>query len=139
MANNFSELKSGILPGDMPEAGRSFASSPNEEEDAYLEVMRLLENNPHMSQREIAAALGVSLGKANYCLKALLEKGWLKMQNFRGSKNKLGYAYLLTPMGILEKSEITARFLQRKIQEYNRLHKLIETLQSEVSAPRKQG
>ena len=103
-----------------------------DDEDAYLEVMRLLETNPHMSQREIAAALGVSLGKANYCLKALLDKGWLKMQNFQGSKNKLAYAYLLTPKGIIEKSEITARFLKRKMHEYENLRSLIEVLQAEV-------
>jgi len=104
-----------------------------DDEDAYLEVMRLLELNPEMTQREIAAALGVSLGKANYCLKALLDKGWLKMQNFHGSKNKLAYAYLLTPAGIVEKSAITTRFLQRKMQEYENLRSLIEALQSEVS------
>lgn len=105
-----------------------------EDEDAYLEVMRLLEANPQMSQREIAAALGVSLGKANYCLKALLDKGWLKMQNFQGNKNKLAYAYLLTPKGIIEKSEITAHFLKRKMQEYENLKSLIEVLQSEMQA-----
>lgn len=104
-----------------------------DDEDAYLEVMRLLEASSQMSQREIAAALGVSLGKANYCLKALLDKGWLKMQNFQGSKNKLAYAYLLTPKGIIEKSEITARFLQKKMHEYERLRSLIESLQSEVN------
>ncbi|MFZ6849867.1 MarR family EPS-associated transcriptional regulator [Undibacterium sp. RuRC25W] len=104
-----------------------------DDEDAYLEVMRLLDTNPHMSQREIAAALGVSLGKANYCLKALLDKGWLKMQNFQGSTNKLAYAYLLTPKGIVEKSEITARFLKRKMHEYENLRSLINMLQAEVN------
>lgn len=105
-----------------------------DDEDAYFEVMRLLEVNPEMTQREIASAMGVSLGKANYCLKALLDKGWLKMQNFHGSKNKLTYAYLLTPSGIVEKSAITARFLQRKMQEYENLKSLIESLQTEVVA-----
>ncbi|GAC1609984.1 MAG: MarR family EPS-associated transcriptional regulator [Aquirhabdus sp.] len=103
-----------------------------DDEDAYFEVMRLLEANPEMTQREIAAALGVSLGKANYCLKALLDKGWLKMQNFHGSKNKLAYAYLLTPSGIMEKSAITTRFLQKKMQEYERLRLQIESLKNEV-------
>lgn len=110
-----------------------------DDEDAYLEVMRLLEASPQMSQREIAAALGVSLGKANYCLKALLDKGWLKMQNFQGSKNKLAYAYLLTPTGIAVKSEITVRFLQKKIQEYESLQVQIESLRGEVGRIKSQN
>ncbi|MEB0140835.1 MULTISPECIES: MarR family EPS-associated transcriptional regulator [unclassified Undibacterium] len=107
-----------------------------DDEDAYLAVLRLLEQQPQMSQREIAAELGVSLGKTNYCLKALLEKGWLKMQNFHGSSNKLAYAYLLTPSGIVEKSAITARFLKRKMQEYEHLQTLIHSLQDELKQSR---
>lgn len=105
-----------------------------DDEDAYLEVLRVLEGNPEMTQREVAAALGVSLGKVNYCLKALLGKGWLKMQNFHGSKNKLAYVYLLTPTGITAKSEITVKFLQKKIQEYEHLKLQIESLTAEVGA-----
>lgn len=108
-----------------------------DDEDAYFEIMRLLEANPEMTQREIAAALEVSLGKANYCLKALLDKGWLKMQNFHGSKNKVAYIYLLTPAGMAEKSKIAARFLQRKMREYERLRSLIDSLQSEVAMNQK--
>ena len=72
--------------------------------------MRLLEANPEMTQRELAQALGVSLGAANYCLKALVEKGWLKLGNFHNNRNKLGYLYLLTPMGFVAKTQLAARF-----------------------------
>lgn len=101
-------------------------------EDTHLKVLRLLEANPRMSQRELAQALGASLGKTNYCLKALLDKGLLKMQNFQSSKRKLAYAYLLTPAGISEKSAITARFLRRKMEEYELLKADIESLQQET-------
>lgn len=100
-------------------------------EDTHLKVLRLLEVNPQMNQRELAQALGVSLGKTNYCLKALLDKGLLKIQNFQTSKRKLAYAYLLTPAGISEKSAITARFLQRKIKEYELLKAEIESLEQQ--------
>jgi EPS-associated MarR family transcriptional regulator len=102
-----------------------------DDEDTHLKVLRLLEVNPHMSQRELAEALGVSLGKTNYCLKALLNKGLLKMQNFQNSQNKMAYAYLLTPKGVAEKSAITTRFLLRKIKEYEELQREIEDLKRE--------
>ncbi len=86
-----------------------------------------------MSQRDLADALGVSLGKANYCLKALLDKGFIKMQSFRRSQNKLAYAYLLTPIGIAEKAGLTVRFLERKVAEYESLTLEIEVLKSEVN------
>lgn len=100
-------------------------------EDTHLKVLRMLEVNPRMNQRELAQALGVSLGKTNYCLKALLDKGLLKIQNFQSSKRKLAYAYLLTPAGISAKSAITARFLQCKIKEYELLKAEIEALQQQ--------
>ena len=81
-------------------------------------MLRLLELNPQMKQRELAAAAGVSLGKTNYCINALLEKGLIKMQNLKSNKRKLAYAYLLTPAGIAEKAVLTQRFLQRKMDEY---------------------
>lgn len=105
--------------------------SPLQEEN-HLKVLRLLEANPHMNQRDLADALGVSLGKTNYCLKALLGKGFIKMQSFRKSQRKLAYAYLLTPVGIAEKASLTARFLERKIAEYEGLKVEIEALKFEV-------
>ena len=101
-------------------------------EQRQLDAMRLLETNPQMTQRELAEALGVSLGAANYCLKALVEKGWVKLENFQNSPNKLGYLYLLTPMGIAAKATLTARFLRQKSTEYEALKAEIEQLQSEM-------
>jgi len=97
-------------------------------EDIHFRVLRLLEANPAMQQRELADELGVSLGKTNYWLRALLDKGMLKMHNFKSSKRKLAYAYLLTPMGIAEKASLTGRFLQRKMDEYAVLKAEIESL-----------
>ena len=85
-----------------------------------------------MTQRELATALGVSLGKVNYCLKALIEKGWVKANNFRNHNNKAAYAYLLTPKGLERKAQITVRFLKRKVEEYEALKQEIEQLQREV-------
>lgn len=101
-------------------------------EERQLDALRLLETNPEMTQRELAEALGVSLGAANYCLKALVEKGWVKLENFQNNPNKLGYLYLLTPMGMAAKTTLTARFLRRKLAEYEALKAEIEQLQSEV-------
>ncbi len=94
--------------------------------------MRLLEENPDLTQRELAKSLGVSVGSVNYCLKALVDKGWVKMKNFAYSKNKFGYIYVLTPNGLAEKALITQRFLQRKMDEYEQLKAEIEALKSEV-------
>lgn len=102
-------------------------------EQRQLDAMRLLETNPEMTQRELAEALGVSLGAANYCLKALVEKGWVKLENFQNNPNKLGYLYLLTPMGMAAKTTLTASFLRRKLAEYEALKAEIEQLKSEVS------
>jgi EPS-associated MarR family transcriptional regulator len=102
-------------------------------QDTHLKVLRLLQANPRMNQRELAAALGVSLGKTNFCLKALLDKGLLKVQNFQNSKRKLAYAYLLTPAGMAEKTALTRRFLTRKMQEYELLKAEIEALRQEAA------
>ena len=103
-------------------------------EETHLKVLRLLEGNPRLSQREVSEALGVSLGKTNFCLKALIDKGLIKVLSFRKSQNKLAYAYLLTPKGIAEKSVITARFLKRKMAEYEHLQTEISALQIEVNS-----
>ena len=104
---------------------------PNDER--HLRAMRLLEESPDMSQRELAEALGVSLGAANYCLKALVGKGWVKLENFQNNPNKLGYLYLLTPSGMTAKTQLTAQFLRRKLVEYEALKVEIEQLKGEVS------
>ena len=101
-------------------------------EERQLDALRLLEANPEMTQRELAEALGVSLGAANYCLKALVEKGWVKLENFQNNPNKLGYLYLLTPMGMAAKTTLTAQFLRRKLAEYEALKAEIEQLRCEV-------
>ena len=111
---------------------------PSLQEENHLKVLRLLEANPQLSQRDLAVALGVSLGKTNYCLKALLAKEFIKMQSFRKSPNKLAYAYLLTPVGMAEKAGLTVRFLARKVAEYESLTVEIAALKSVVSpAPAK--
>jgi EPS-associated MarR family transcriptional regulator len=105
-------------------------------QEAHFRVLRLLEVNPQMKQRELAAAAGVSLGKTNYCINALLEKGLIKVQNFKSNKHKLVYAYLLTPAGIAEKADLTQRFLQRKMEEYESLRTEIELLKQEALGSR---
>jgi EPS-associated MarR family transcriptional regulator len=103
------------------------------QEDTYFRVMRILQENPDLTQRELAEKLGISVGGLNYCLKALMEKGMVKMKNFANSKNKFGYVYVLTPTGMAEKASITHRFLQRKMDEYEALKAEIEALRSEVN------
>lgn len=90
-----------------------------------------LQENPDFTQRELAAKLGMSTSGLNYCLKALIDKGHVKMQNFSQSKNKFGYIYLLTPAGMAEKLALTGRFLKRKMQEYEALKAEIEALRRE--------
>jgi EPS-associated MarR family transcriptional regulator len=102
------------------------------QEDTNFRVMRLLEENPDMTQRELAEKLGISVGGLNYCLKALMAKGLVKMKNFGNSKNKFGYVYVLTPGGMAEKAAITQRFLKRKMEEYEALKAEIEALKSMV-------
>lgn len=101
-------------------------------EDAHFRVLRLLERNPELSQREVANALGVSLGAANYVLRALVEKGQVKVQNFRAADNKLRYAYILTPSGIEAKAHLTLGFLRRKYAEYEALKLEIEGLEADL-------
>ena len=107
----------------------------NMPEETHYHVLRIIESNPEITQRELARELGVSLGKANYCLKSLIELGWVKANNFKNSKNKLAYAYLLTPKGIEQKGRITVRFLQRKMKEYEALRDEIDRLKKEVDNP----
>lgn len=95
-------------------------------------LMRLLEANPGISQREVARELGVSLGKANYCLRALVEKGWLKVTNFKNSHNKAAYMYLLTPRGLERKASLTVKYLQVKMREYEALRVEIEDMRREA-------
>ena len=102
------------------------------QEDTYFRVMRILQENPDLTQRELAEKLGISVGGLNYCLKALMEKGLVKMKNFAASKNKFGYVYVLTPTGMAEKAAITHRFLQRKVAEYEALKAELEALQAEL-------
>jgi EPS-associated MarR family transcriptional regulator len=102
-------------------------------EDTHYSVLKILEQNPQLSQRELADELGVSVGKANYCLKALIAKGLVKAKNFKNSANKRAYIYVLTPRGIDAKAKIAVRFLQRKLDEYEALRAEIEELQSEVT------
>src|SRR6516225_1430402 len=102
-------------------------------EEVRYKLLKLLEPNPHLSQREVAKELGISLGKVNYCLRALSDKGWIKAANFKNSRNKSAYMYLLTPRGIEEKTRVTARFLQRKVREYEALRTEIEQLRNEAA------
>jgi EPS-associated MarR family transcriptional regulator len=108
----------------------SLETSPS----AHLELMRLLEQHPEYSQRQIAVALGVSLGKTHYLLKALLTKGWVKAKNFQRSDNKLGYLYVLTPNGVRKRIQLTQSFLERKEYEYEMLKDQIAELREELKA-----
>lgn len=96
-------------------------------------LLKNLEDNPALSQRDLAKRMGVSLGKVNYCLNALVEKGYLKINNFRNSENKLAYAYVLTPRGIEARARMTVAFLKYKTQEYERLRAEIEELKREAN------
>jgi EPS-associated MarR family transcriptional regulator len=100
-------------------------------DSSILRVLRLLDASPRLTQREMAREMGVSLGKTNYCLRALLGKGFVKVQNFRKSTNKRGYVYLLTPEGLTAKTDLTRQFLAMKRKEYDALRLEIERLQRE--------
>lgn len=97
-------------------------------EDVHFRVLRLLESRPDASQREIAEELGMSLGAINFCVKALIEKGHIKLGNFKASKNKLGYVYLLTPEGIAHRARLAAGFIERKMAEYEAIRTELEQL-----------
>jgi EPS-associated MarR family transcriptional regulator len=111
------------------------------QEDTHFRIMRILQDNPDLTQRELAEMLGMSVGGLNYCLNALIDKGFVKMGNFQKSKNKFGYIYLLTPQGLTHKAMLTGRFLKRKLQEYEALRAEIDVLQSEANqaAPQHSG
>jgi EPS-associated MarR family transcriptional regulator len=102
-----------------------------QQDDVHFRILRLLQDDPQLSQRELAERLGVSLGKVNFCIRALLDKGLIKLQNFQNSQKKLAYSYLLTPSGIAEKTALTASFLKRKMLEYEQLKAEIESLKQE--------
>ena len=101
-------------------------------ENQHFQLLKLLQTHPHLSQRELAEKMGVSLGKANYCMRALIEKGLVKLENFRHAENKRKYAYLLTPAGIEVKTRITLAFLRRKQAEFAAIKLEIEALQIEL-------
>ena len=101
------------------------------QKDIRLDLLRNLESNPEYTQRELSKDMGVSLGKVNYCIKKLTEKGLIKLTNFKQNPNKVGYVYILTPRGIEEKTKLTFSFLKRKVIEYEILKKEINELQLE--------
>ena len=109
------------------------------QEDTHFRVLRLLQENPEMSQRELAAAVGMSVGGMHYVLNALIDKGLVKLGNFTGAEDKRRYAYILTPKGAAEKIRITKRFLARKMEEYESLRAEIDELKNEVAQPIRRG
>jgi EPS-associated MarR family transcriptional regulator len=100
--------------------------------DVHYKLMRLLDANPGMSQREVAREMGISLGKVNYCMQALIRKGWIKAANFKNSHNKAAYMYLLTPRGLESKASLTVKYLQIKMREYEALRLEIEEMRKEA-------
>ena len=106
---------------------------PSSDEDV-MKALRVLEKHPELSQRQLAKALGISLGKTHYILNSLIDVGLVKVDNFKRSDNKLGYAYLLTPQGFVEKAKVTKRFLLRKQREYKALEQQIADLTKEVDS-----
>jgi EPS-associated MarR family transcriptional regulator len=104
-------------------------------DEIRLRILRELERDPKVSQRDLADLLGVSIGRTNYCLRALIDKGFVKVENFRKSGNKLAYAYQLTPRGISDKVKLTKAYLKIKQREYEALHSEIEELRREVAVP----
>ncbi len=115
----------------MPKAG--LAPAVPMDDEVRLAILRILEQRPEVSQRELARELGLSLGKTNYCLRALMAWGWVKARNFRNNQNKLAYAYVLTPAGLRAKALATLNFLERKQREFERLQAEIARLQREVA------
>jgi EPS-associated MarR family transcriptional regulator len=107
-------------------------------EEVRYKLLTLLGPNPQLSQRELARELGMSLGKVNFCVRALMDRGWIKAANFKNSRNKIAYMYLLTPRGLEEKARVTARFLQIKMREYEALKIEIEQIRTEAAAQQSQ-
>lgn len=120
-----------VWPPSAPEGDGTRAAEPAGELE--LAALRLLTERPDMSQRELALAMGLSLGKTHYCLRALMDRGWVKASNFRRSDRKLAYAYVLTPSGLREKLALTRRFLVQKEQEFERLQATIAGLRAELA------
>jgi EPS-associated MarR family transcriptional regulator len=109
------------------------------QDEISYKLLKIIEEEPHLSQREIAARMGVSLGKANYCLKSLIDKGYIKARNFYNNNHKVGYIYMLTPSGVEEKVSVTYRFLKRKMREYEDIKAEIESLKAETDEFKKPG
>ena len=132
------QLKSGVLTlltgscGSLSDELIQRKSDVMTNQELEFRALKILEQQPELTQRQLSEALGVSLGKTNFLLKSLINVGWVKLDNFQRSDNKWGYAYLLTPAGFAEKAAITLRFLKRKKQEYNDLQSEIAQLQKEV-------
>jgi len=105
------------------------------QQENYYRVLAIIEQEPRITQRDLARRLQISLGGVNYSLKALIERGWLKVQNFKNSENKLGYAYLLTPEGVSKKTQLAVDFLRRKKAEYEALEAEITDLQRQLARP----
>jgi EPS-associated MarR family transcriptional regulator len=103
--------------------------------DIHFKVLNILEENPHITQRDLAKKLGISLGAVNFCLKALIEIGHIKINNFRKNSNKSSYLYLLTPSGLAQKAMLTTSFLRRKINEYEALKAEIDSIKSKMKSP----
>jgi len=113
---------------------KQLSSSANVRAELRLRVLRVLEKHPHFTQRQLASELNVSLGGVNYALKALIQRGSVKVSNFRKSGNKVGYLYVLTARGFAEKTSLATAFLGRKLEEYEVLKQEIEDLKSEVGS-----
>ena len=109
------------------------------QQDVRFRILRLLDANPRISQRELSRQLGISLGAVNYCVKAFVEKGQLKIHNFRASNRKIRYAYVLTPKGVAQKTALANRFLHRKLKEYEALKAEIENLQKDMEREAQTG
>ena len=122
-------MSCGSLPNDFL---INLSLSPMTNDELEYRVLKWLQNNPNVTQRQLASELGVSLGKVNFLLKSLTQAGWVKFENFKRSDNKMGYAYLLTPAGLIEMSQITRSFLERKEVEYQQLDNEIQQLRAEV-------
>jgi EPS-associated MarR family transcriptional regulator len=117
----------------------SSAEAASRREQLDFELLCLIEKEPGLSQRELADRLDISLGKVNYCVKRLIEKGAIKLANFRASRNKLGFVYVLTPTGISQRLSMTKRFLDRKLKDYERLKAQIDALEQDIADVRDRG
>lgn len=113
--------------------GNLSGSSGRPDETRY-QVLRLFHGNPELSQRDVARELGISLGTVNYCVRALVRQGWLKIANFKNSHNKAAYMYLLTPRGVEQKGRLTLKFLRLKVREYEALRAEIDQMRREADS-----